>query len=158
MKQLIRLTENDLHNIVRRVIKEAIEGSVRYDKWYRGYNSKYGSDSTHLLWLTDDIDYARCYGNRVEEVMLDVSKLHCRSVYGIDELLGYEFDYYIGPDADEVSELLDGGCNGYYFTANNGDSDCLCLFDKSVIVSRRELSEEEFNNIEGYDGYELNSY
>ena len=52
---------------------ESIEnGSL--ETWYRGYNSKYGSNYTHLLWLTDDIDYARVYGNRIEEITLDMIK------------------------------------------------------------------------------------
>ena len=50
------------------------------ETWYRGYKSKYGSDHDHLLWLTDDISYARAYGNRVEEIQIDSNKIHSLSI------------------------------------------------------------------------------
>ena len=59
------------------------ESKERFETWYRGYKAKYGSDYDHLLWLTDDIDYARSYGNRVEEVVLDGDKLNSICVSSI---------------------------------------------------------------------------
>lgn len=126
----------------------------KVETWYRGYDSKYGSDNTHLIWLTDDISYARAYGNRVEEVVIDADKANSVSVYDIADM----FDYYDGPSKRQARELLGDGYNCYYFHANDDESYCMCLWDKSPIVSRRELSREEFEDIEEYEGYDNSPY
>ena len=131
------------------------------ETWYRGYNSKYGSQRDHLLWLTDDIDYAKVYGNRVEEIVLDLNKINNTSI-GEMEDLGNEsnewFDYIEGPSEELIKYALTQGFNSYYFEANSDSSYCMCLWDDTPIVSRRELSEEEYNNIEGYDDLEYHNY
>ena len=146
------------------------ESDDRFVKWYRGFNSKYGSDKTHLIWLTD-IEEARTYGNRVEEVILDKSKIN---PIDIDDLY---YDYLVphfgyknvddyedagcwypedGLYPEEAELLLRNGYNCYYFITN--DAECICLWDRSVIVSRRELSMEEFNEIETYGNNVLRGY
>ena len=149
----IVLTESDLHRIVKesvkRFLREEHMTSENLETWYRGYNSKYGFQRNHLLWLTDDIGYAREYGNRVEEVIIDSGKLKAASLDDIDEVIGYEFDYYDELTTEEVKELSLKGYNCYGFEA--GNSYCLCLWDNSPIVSRRELSREEFDKIEFID-------
>ncbi len=133
---------------------ESIEnGSL--ETWYRGYNSKYGSNYTHLLWLTDDIDYARVYGNRIEEITLDMSKISPISLYELDDFCD---DYYNGPDEEGSENLMSEGYNCYFFYANNDGSYCMCLWDNTPIVSRRELSKEEYEKIEGYPGYDMKNY
>ena len=133
---------------------ESIEnGSL--ETWYRGYNSKYGSNHTHLLWLTDDIDYARVYGNRIEEITLDMSKISPISLYELDDFCD---DYYNGPDEEGSENLMSEGYNCYFFYANNDGSYCMCLWDNTPIVSRRELSKEEYEKIEGYPGYDMKNY
>ena len=133
---------------------ESIEnGSL--ETWYRGYNSKYGSNYTHLLWLTDDIDYARVYGNRIEEITLDMSKISPASLYELDDFCD---DYYNGPDKEGSENLMSEGYNCYFFYANNDGSYCMCLWDNTPIVSRRELSKEEYEKIEGYPGYDMKNY
>ena len=128
--------------------------------WYRGYNSKYGSDNNHLLWLTDDISYARTYGNRVEEIKIDTSKLKPASIFEMDEICGGYLDYYDGPDEFESEKAKEMGFNCYTFYANNDGSYCMCLWDKSVIVKdgRRELSRGEFETIEKLEGFDNKDY
>lgn len=133
---------------------ESIENSS-LGTWYRGYNSKYGSNYTHLLWLTDDIDYARVYGNRIEEITLDMSKISPISLYELDDFCD---DYYNGPDEEGSEILMSEGYNCYFFYANNDGSYCMCLWDNTPIISRRELSKEEYEKIEGYPGYDMKNY
>ena len=149
----------DLRNIIHESMKDMlVDNNGRYEVWYRGYNSKYGSKRGELYWLTDDISYARAYGNRVEEVIIDMNKLNLASIYDCDGVLGYEIDYFDGPDEDGIKELLSNGYGGYSFEANSNSSDCICLWDLSCIVSARELSREEFNNIELYDDFDNPGY
>lgn len=141
------------------IIKESVNKVLREKKsnietWYRGYNSVYGSEKNHLLWLTDDISYARSYGNRVEEVTIDLNKLNVISLYGMDELFGYEIDYLDGPTKDEARQLINNGYDAYEFEANQDMSICLCMWNKSSIISRRELSRQEFEKIETYDDFD----
>lgn len=133
---------------------ESIENNS-LETWYRGYNSKYGSNYTHLLWLTDDIDYARVYGNRIEEITLDMSKISPISLYELDDFCD---DYYNGPDEEGSEILMSEGYNCYFFYANNDGSYCMCLWDNTPIISRRELSKEEYEKIEGYPGYDIKNY
>lgn len=169
--KIIKLTESDLHRIIKKSVDKILsENSGEFEKWYRGYNSKYGSDKNHLIWLTN-IEEARTYGNRVEEVVIDKSKL--RDI-DIDDLY-YEYLVDMGyPDVDDYEEegtwypedglyqdesekLLRDGYNCYFFNTNNAD--CICMWDKTPIVSRRELTREEFENIDTYLGKnELKGY
>ena len=151
----IKLTESHINNIVREVIKHIInENNENLETWYRGYNSKYGSQNGMLLWLTDDISYARAYGNRVEAVVIDKNKLNSASLYDVID----ELDYYEGPNEEEIKWLIEEGYNCYFFEANNDSSYCMCLWDSSPIVSRRELPREDFDQIETYDGFDNPQY
>ena len=158
-KKLIRLTESDLHEVVMESVRILLsESNDRFKTYYRGYNSKYGSQRDYMLWITDDISYARAYGNRVEEIVIDTKNLNLASCYTVDEIVGYEFDYYDGLDEEEAQMVLSEGYNGYEFEANHGDSDCICLLSLEPVVSRRELSREEFDAIEAYDDLENAEY
>lgn len=158
--------QDQVHNKVNAGIMDAVtaggmmeEGQGNLETWYRGYNSKYGSERTHLLWLTSEISYARAYGNRVEEVVIDMDKLNTASLYDIDGIVGYEFDYYDGIDEEECQKAMEEGFGGYEFeVAENEGYYCLCLWDKSCIVSRRELSKDEFDSIESIEGYDNPEY
>ena len=137
----------DLHRIIQESLRKVIfEGDDRYEKWYRGYDSRYGSSRNHLLWITDDMSYAGEYGDSIEEIILDSSRLHLVSLYDMDELLGHEIDYYVGPNRDDVEVLLSQGYNGYGFEANDDMSYCVCLFSDDAIVSRRVISSDEYRN------------
>ena len=159
MKQYIN--EEQLDIIIRKAINETVsEKNGNLETWYRGNNAKYGSDRTHLIWLTD-IEEARSYGNRVEEIVIDKSKMHDIDPDDIYyDFLVPEFgypdvdDYYDrvdwfpekGLDMSEAEKLLRNGYNCYYFETNNAE--CICMWDKTPIVSRRELTREEFEEIE----------
>ena len=165
-EQKVPSAQDQVHNKVNAGIMDAVtcggmmeEGQSNLETWYRGYNSKYGSERTHLLWLTSEISYARAYGNRVEEVVIDVDKLNTASLYDIDGIVGYEFDYYDGIDEEECQKAMEEGFGGYEFeVAENEGYYCLCLWDKSCIVSRRELSKDEFDSIESIEGYDNPEY
>lgn len=155
LKQQNDITESLLDKIIKESLNKVLrENKSNIETWYRGYNSAYGSEKSHLLWVTDDISYARSYGNRVEEITIDMNKLNVISLYGMDELFGYEIDYLDGPTEDEARELIDNGYDAYEFEANQGMSICLCMWDKSSITNRRELSRQEFEQIETYDGFD----
>ena len=54
----IMVSEFDLHRIIQESLRKVIfEDDDRYEKWYRGYNSMYGSSRNHLLWITDNMSY-----------------------------------------------------------------------------------------------------
>lgn len=127
------------------------------ETWYRGFKSKFGPYKNHLIWLTDDISYAKSYGNRVYEYKINMSKCD-GCISDLEEMCEYDFDYLEGPDIDLIETALQNGINSYEFYANNDDSICMCLWDKSPIISIRELDEEEYNNIEEYEGLEYSSY
>ena len=123
-------------------------------KWYRGFDSKFGIKSKYtpyLLWLTDDLEYAKEYGDSVMEFDIDFSKCN-GSVYDLPE----DIDYYDGPDRQTAKELLKQGINSYCFYANQDSSYCMCLWDKSPIVSSNiiKIDNSLFENIED-DKYEL---
>ena len=148
IRKVVRLTESDLYRIVKESVKRLIESDgPNLEKWYRGYNSEYGSQKDHLLWVTSDVGYAAEYGDVVEELVIDDNKLHCVSIYDIEEITGKEYDYYEGPSKDDVIKLLANGYNAHEFEANHGMSDCLCLFDLSMVVGRRVLSSEELDSL-----------
>ena len=157
---------DQVHNKVNAGVMDAVtcggmmeEGQGNLETWYRGYNSKYGSERTHLLWLTDDISYARAYGNRIEEVLIDMDKLNAASIYEMDGICGYEIDYYEGIDEEDAKKAMKEGVGGYEFEVSENEGYyCLCLWDKSSIVSRRELSKEEFENVDAIEGYDNPAY
>ena len=164
MKKIITLNESDFRKIItENITKILTENNNNLETWYRGYNSKYGSDKNHLIWLTDK-EEARTYGNRVEEVVLDKSKLNDIDVddlyydflvteFGYEDVDDYEDEgtWYPedGIDRRESEILLKNGYNCYYFNTHNAN--CICMWDKSPIVSRRELTREEFENIEVWE-------
>ena len=117
------------------------------EKWtmYRGYDKTLGSQKTYLLWLTDDLGYAKEYGNAIDEYIIDAKKVN-NSIYAIDEYEPY-FDYIEGPSKEAVLEAMKNGVGGYIFYANNEESFCVCLWDKSAILSQRTLSQEEYDAI-----------
>lgn len=123
------------------------ESTGHIETYYRGFNSELGEQKDHLLWLTDDPEYAAEYGDTVMEYQIDEDKLRGIGYYGIVDLLdGEEIDGFddtwhpFDGLSEEIVELcLRNGYNCYDFHANGGDSYCICLFDKSPIVSRKVI-------------------
>ena len=130
MKQIIKLTETDLHRIIKNSVKKLLsENNNNFEKWYRGYNSKYGSQKTHLIWLTN-IEEARTYGNRVEEVIIDMNKINNIDIddlyydflvqnFGYEDVDDYEDEGTWYPEEglyeNECELLLHKGYNCYFF-------------------------------------------
>lgn len=145
MTKMVRLTENKLKNIIKESISKIInENKNNLEIWYRGYDSKYDSQFNHLLWMTDDIDYAKDYGDAIEEITIDSNKLNIASMSEIDEIIGYEFDYFDGPAEEDIELLNSEGFDGYCFYANSDNSYCMCLWNNSPIINRRVLSNKEY--------------
>ena len=146
--KLMRLDEKYIHRIVVDAINRVLtENNQRFETFYRGYNSQYDSQRSHLFWITDNASYAKEYGDVAEEITVDKNKMRIASIYGIDDIIG-EFDYYDGPDEDETKLILSQGYNGYGFYANEDDSYCICLLSSIPIVRRRVLTKEEYENID----------
>ena len=100
--KLMRLDEKYIHRIVVDAINRVL--TQRFETFYRGYNSQYDSQRSHLFWITDNASYAKEYGDVVEEITVDKNKMRIASIYGIDDIIG-EFDYYDGPDEDETNTM-----------------------------------------------------
>ena len=142
---------DQVHNKVNAGIMDAVtaggmmeEGSDNsLETWYRGYNSKFGPERTNLFWVASDVNYAKQYGDDVEEVVIDMNKI--REPEGIFD---DNFDTYFPSDKD-IEEMKSDGYNAYTFPLEDDEYDCdgLCLFDKSPIVSRRILSHDELQSL-----------
>lgn len=148
-------------------IMDAVCGAVcessnsnNIETWYRGYNGKYGinGENSNVLWLATDASYAKTYGNRVKEYKLDMSKCNIGSVFDIDDLCRYDFDYYDGPDDELINTALENGIDGYCFEANYDNSECMCLWSNKPIISERDLTREEYDAIDEYDNFDYQPY
>ena len=131
------------------------ESTGRIETWYRGYDSRYGVSgaySPHLLWLTQDLEYAKEYGDAVMEYKVDSSKCE-GSVYDLDE----GTDYYDGPGEEEANALLEQGINSYCFYANDDSSYCMCIWDLEEGSGHPILSSKplQVNEEEIPDKYQL---
>ena len=126
----------EIKKFMERLIQESI-GQNCLSTWYRGYNSAYGSRRNHLLWVTDTIEYAEEYGDTVDEVVIDDTRLRLASLQEMDETLGYEYDYYEGPDEEEALRLIENGYDGYAFETS--DAYCMCLWNDEPIVETRTI-------------------
>lgn len=127
--------------------------SKNIQKWYRGFDSKFGirsKYSPYLLWLTNDLEYAKEYGDSVMEFDINFSKCN-GSVYDLPE----DIDYYDGPDKKTAKELLKQGINSYCFYANQDSSYCMCLWSDEPIVSKRILEDENIVENVDNDKYKL---
>lgn len=143
--KIIKDAMSQVHNKVNAGIMDGICGAVcenvnTIETWYRGFDSRYGEYKNHLLWLTDDIEYAREYGDIIMEYKIDTSKCLGGSIYDVEAVIGY-FDYFVGPNREDCEKLMSNNINCYYFQANDDESECLCLWDKSPIVSQGILKD-----------------
>ncbi len=129
------------------------ETNYGVETWYRGYDPKYGvygADTPYMLWLTDDLDYAKVYGGAVMEYQIDMDKCN-GSVYDLPE----DVDYFDGPSEELANELLAEGVNSYEFWANEDSSLCMCLWSTDPIVSQRQLPMDESVEAEKFElGFE----
>lgn len=117
---------------------------ARYEKYYRGFERKYGSDKDHLLWVAFEPEYAAEYGDSMEEITIDDEQLKPVSTEELEDYYGV--DILDGPDEEQTRQLNNDGYNCYGFQAGYG-SECLCLWDRSVIAKRRTLTTQEIENL-----------
>ena len=154
-------------------LNESINHKLNYSIWYRGYDGTYGSDrgEANLLWLTDDLEYAKWYAmevpNRipghvgvVKRYVIDFDQCN-GSIYDLPE----DVDYYDGPDEQLQAELLEQGINSYCFYANQDSSYCMCLWGdvvpelgKPEIVFRTDAMNEDVDTQEYQIGFEKGGF
>ena len=121
--------------------------------WYRGFDSDLGEKRDHMLWLTEEKEYAKEYGNAVMEYRIDGSRLKPISLYSLCDLFGFDgWHPYDGLDEEEASELLSSGYNCYMFDAGEYDDHCMCLLDESPIISRKMVAKGSVNEETVADG------
>jgi len=151
--------QDQVHNKVNAACLDSImvcENTDNIEIWYRGYNSKYGEQRDHLLWVTDDLDYAKEYGDTIMEYQIDSSKCDY-GISDVEEVIGY-FDYLDGPNEEDCEELLNNGVGCYCFMANDDESYCMCLWDSSCIISKRVISESINENVEWNEQFDYKPY
>lgn len=105
--------------------------------FYRGYDSKFGFDSQNsFIWISDDVDYARQYGNAIKKFEIDFEKLNFADLDTLDEAcaeLDYDYiDVIYNPTEEFASYVKSRDFNA--FTVNLGDYTCCCLLDKTLLL------------------------
>lgn len=105
-------------------------------KFYRGYDSKLGFDSQNsFIWISDDVDYARQYGNAIKKFEIDFEKLNFADLDTLDEACA-ELDYdYLEAVYNPTEEMADFLKSHSYnaFTIEPCNLNCCCLLEKSLI-------------------------
>jgi len=130
--------------------------STQIQKWYRGFNSKYGNLGTRgdAIWVADNPYYAKSYAEmygdngRLAEVTIDTRRLNPCSI----------FDFDVDEDIYDVSNeafesLRNEGYNAYYLDYDSSESEGLCLFSFEPIVNVRIFSQEEYDSTPNIDQY-----
>ena len=126
-------------------------GSSSIATFYRGVGGEFDlrdfgvGKKYRCIWLADSpeyaADYAADYGDNGHLFAVDVDMSRYNPYdwyYSADSY----FDPYDGFSSKEISELMDDGYNGYYFTLDDGG--VTVLFDPSLIVDVRELPLQDY--------------
>ena len=105
---------------------------------YRGldhYPENEGWSRDGILWLTEDIEYAREYGDFVMEYKLLEDAVRTPSMEEMEEILGRDVSDELldGLSGHDRRKLLEHGYNSVYFSTDSAD--ILMLFDRRPIVS-----------------------
>ena len=155
MKRLIRLTESDLHRIVKESVKRALNEQSCVETYYHGGDLKDDLFYSGVMWLTPQDYYAKEYSKdrnnpTIWEIKIDESKIKAASIYGIEEIVGAGFDPY-DPTKEEVQLVINEGYNAYYMDYDSYNAEGLCIFTKEPVVSIRQLTQKEYNMIEDSD-------
>lgn len=150
----IQLTSSRLHAIIKESIEHVLNENNNQDieTYYHGGSLKDDLYYSGVLWLTPQVYYAKEYAKDSEEpviweVQVNPNKLKPISIYGIEEIIGTDFDPY-SPTKEEMKLVRQEGYNAYYMDYDSYDSEGLCLLSKEPIVSIRQLSREEYNMAE----------
>lgn len=157
IKDTVTLTESQLCRIISDSVRCVLnEQYSHYETWYRGYNSRHPNfGSPNGLWLVDNIDYAYGYASqfgddgRITEFKLD---LGMDDLVSVDSFPG-EFDGYMSSELYDkdgeldkyIQRLHQQGVKGYSIPQDDGE--CIFLWDLSPIVSTRDLTRKEIEEI-----------
>lgn len=150
MKQIVRLTESQLHTVIKESVKRIIkEDNQNANIWYHGGDKHDDLFYNNEIWLVDDAFYAYQYAiDRKIPCIWEVKvspNVNDASVWDIGDC----FDPYEGIDEDTRAFLDENGYDGYSFPLSWEcyDYDCLVLKDKTQILSIRQLTQDEIQKI-----------
>lgn len=131
-------------------INESYYGDIK--QWYRGVNSNYdiGSSPDTWIWITDTLEHAKEYGDKVAQFDFDYEKYETKIAYSELENLLIEYAKKNNKEIDEhiydvkwdttkeFSDFLKSkGYIGYQFEAEGGTR--LCILDKSLLKNPIEV-------------------
>jgi len=123
---------------LREYLNESFYGEIK--KWYRGVDSKYGIGSSpeSWVWITDNINHAKEYGNTVVQYDFDYDKYEGKiAFYELYDLLveyaklnNKEIDDHIfevkwDPTVSFSNFLKSKEYVGYHFEAEGGERLCI---------------------------------
>ena len=107
--------------------------------FYRGFDKKIGFNSNaSLIWLSDDEDYAKEYGNAFATVEIDEDLLRFADLSILDEVCNnFDYDYLdaIYNPSEEMAEYLKS-CGFNAFSIEPDNYKCCCILDKTLIRNR----------------------
>ena len=150
MNRLIRLTEQDLHNIIIKCANRILDEQNSVETYYRGGKLK----DNGFIWLTPQDYYAKEYAKEMAnptiwKFEIDESKIKPISIFDIENIVGANFDPY-NPSEEEIQLVVSEGYNAYYLDYDSFNAEGLCLLSKEPIISVRRLTEKEYNMIEDW--------
>lgn len=151
MNRLIRLTEQDIHDIIIECTNRILNEQSSVEKiYYRGGNLK----ENGFIWLTPQDYYAKEYAKEmanptIYEFKIDESKIKPISIFDIENIVGGNFDPY-NPSEEEIQLVVSEGYNAYYMDYDSFNAEGLCLLSKEPIISVRRLTEKEYNMAEDW--------
>ncbi len=150
MNRLIRLTEQDIHDIIIECANRILNEQSSVEIYYHGGNLK----ENGFIWLTPQDYYAKEYAKEmanpaIYEFKIDESKIKPISIFDIESIVGANFDPY-DPSEEEIQLVVSEGYNAYYLDYDSFNAEGLCLLSKEPIVSVRRLTEKEYNMIEDW--------
>lgn len=154
-KMMTKITEQELHAIIRGVINQLMENKSNntgnVETFYRGVRgsgyklANFGLGKKYrCMWLAETPEYAAEYATENEDghlyaIDIDMSKV---KEYDWYESANSNFDPYEGFSEQDEKDLLEDGYNAYSFALDEGT--VLVLFEPSPIVSIRELKLADF--------------
>lgn len=129
---------------IKEYLNESYYGEIK--KWYRGVDSKYvaGSSPESWVWITDNPDHAKEYGDNVVEYDFDYAKYETKiAFYELYDLLveyaklnnqnkdDHIFEVKWKPTQEFIDFLKSKGYVGYHFEAEGGER--LCILDRDLL-------------------------
>jgi hypothetical protein len=141
MRKIIRLTESDLHNIIRKSVSSILaESHSNIVTYYHGGDKNVLLFLNGILWLSDSLEYAKDYAEArpnpvLYAVTVDESQLNCCAFTDY----GDGFDPY-DPDNDTLEKMRADGYNCYSLYYDENDAEGIALLDSGPIIKIEEIS------------------